>query len=107
MTVTIPHHKTKEEAIQVIDSHADELFEIPGPTTIQITEPKKTWNGSTMDFIVTAKAGFISLPIGGSVVVDDTNITINIDIPPLVSKFLNEDSLRAGIETKARGILGV
>jgi hypothetical protein len=105
MTVIVPHHKTREEAIRLVDSQSDQLFEIPGATAVQLTEPKKTWNGSTMDFVVTAKAGFISLPIGGNVVVDDSSVTISVELPALVSKFVNEDALRAGIESKARGIL--
>jgi hypothetical protein len=105
MTVIIPHKKTKEEAIRLVDSQADHLFEIPGGGAVQLTNHRKNWNGATMDFSVTASVGFISLPISGTVLVDDTNITVNVELPTLVSKFIGEDKIRAGVEGRVRGML--
>ena len=105
MTVVIPHGKTKEEAIHVVDSHVDQLFDIPGGGAVQLRDQKKSWNGSTMDFSLTASLGFISLPISGTVLVDDTNVTVQCELPPMVSKFIGEDKVRAGIEGRVRGML--
>lgn len=106
MTVIIPHHKTKEEAVHLVDSQADRLFEIPGGGAVALSDHRKSWNGPAMEFSVTARAGFISLPISGTVVVDDTNITVNVVLPALVSKFIGEDNIRAGVENRVRGMLG-
>jgi hypothetical protein len=105
MTVIVPHHKTKDEAIRLVDSRADHLFEIPGGGAIQLTDQKKSWNGSTMDFSLTGRMGFIAVPITGTVVVDDTNVTVNIDLPAMASGFLGEDKIRAGVEGSVRGML--
>ncbi len=105
MTVIIPHHKTKEEAIRLVDSQSDQLFQIPGGGAVQLSDHRKNWNGSAMDFALTASVGFISLPISGTVIVDDTNITVNVDLPALVSKFIGEDKIRAGVEGRVRGML--
>jgi len=105
MTVIVPHHKTREEAIRLVDSQSDHLFEIPGGGAVQLTGHRKTWNSSTMDFGLTASVGFISLPISGTVNVDDTNITVNVELPALVSKFIGEDKVRAGVEGRVRGML--
>ncbi len=105
MTVIIPHKKTEEEAIALVDSHADQLFEIPGGGAVELTDQRKNWNASTMDFSLTARLGFISLPISGAVLVDDINVTVQCELPALVSKFIGEDKVRAGIEGKIRGML--
>ena len=105
MTVIIPHQRTKEEAIRLVDSHVDELFDVPGGGAIKLTDHRKNWNGSTMDFSLTAGVGFISLPIAGTVLVDDTNVTIQCELPALVRQFIGEDKVRAGIEGKVRGLL--
>lgn len=58
-----------------------------------------------MDFSLTARLGFIALPISGTVLVDDTNVTVQCELPALVSTFIGEDKVRAGIEGKLRGML--
>jgi hypothetical protein len=105
MTVIIPHNKTKEEAIRLVDSQADHLFEVPGGGSVALSDHRKSWEGSAMDFSVTASAGFISLPISGRVNVDDTNVTVNVQLPALVSRFIGEDKIRAGVEGRVRGML--
>ena len=50
-----------------------------------------------MDFSLTARLGFISLPISGMVVIDDTNVTVHCELPPLVKTFVGEDKIRASV----------
>jgi hypothetical protein len=59
-----------------------------------------------MDFSLTARLGFISLPISGNVVVDEVNVTVHCELPALVKTFVGEDKIRAGVERKVRGMLG-
>jgi hypothetical protein len=105
MTVIIPHHKTKEEAIRLVDGHVENLFEIPGTGAVQLTDQRRNWNGSTLEFSMTARFGFIALPMSGTVAIDDTNVTVNVELPTLVTTFIGEDKLRAGVEGKVRGML--
>lgn len=105
MTVIVPHGATPEKAIATIDHSWDRLFEGIGGAPVQLTDEKKSWSGRTMSFSLTARVGFIALPISGTVSVDDTNVTIQCELPGIVSKFIGEDKVRAGIEGRIRGLL--
>ena len=70
-----------------------------------MTDQKKSWAGPVMDFSLTAKAGFISLPISGTVKVDDTNVTIVCELPPIVKTFVGEGKIQSAVEGRVRGML--
>jgi hypothetical protein len=104
--VVVPHHTTVEEAIALVDRSADHLFEGVGGGSVELVDRKTNWTGPLMDFSLTARAGFISLPIAGTVVVDEVNVTLNCELPPLVKTFVGEDKLRDSLERKVRGMFG-
>src|ERR1700733_16104000 len=105
MTVIIPHGTTAEKAIAIVDSSANSLFESTAGPHVQLTDKTRSWNGPTMDFSVTARVGFIAVPISGTVVVDDTNVTVNCQLPALVNQFIGEEKIRAGLDRRVRAML--
>jgi hypothetical protein len=105
LKVTVPHHTTVEEAIQMVDRSADGLFAGVGGGAVELADRTQQWNGPRMGFSLTARLGFIALPISGTVVIDDINVTVNCDLPPLVKTFVGEDKIRASVERKVRGML--
>jgi hypothetical protein len=104
--VVVPHHTTVEEAIALVDRSADKLFEGAGGGSVELVDRKTNWTGPLMDFSLTARVGFISLPIAGNVVVDEVNVTVHCELPPLVKTFVGEDKIRESLERKVRGMLG-
>src|SRR3954447_7979767 len=106
MKVIVPHYTSVEEAIVIVDRSADDLFENAAGSVVELIERKKGWNGPHMIFSLTARLGFISLPLSGTVIVDDINVTVHCELPPLVKAFVGEDKIRAGVERKVRGMLG-
>jgi hypothetical protein len=72
---------------------------------VELVDRKTNWNGRQMNFSLTARMGFISLPISGDVVVDDVNVTVHCELPAMVKTFLGEDKLAASLERKVRGML--
>ena len=54
---------------------------------------------------LTARVGFISLPISGMVMVDENNVTVHCELPALVKTFVGEDRIRSSVERKVRGML--
>ena len=58
-----------------------------------------------MDFGLSARVGFIAVPISGTIVVDAINVTINCQLPALVNQFIGEEKIRAGLEGRIRGML--
>ena len=105
MKVIVPHHTTVEKAIVIVDQSADDFSRASAGGAVELAERKKNWNGRLMDFSLTARVGFISLPISGNVVVDDINVTVHCELPAMVKTFVGEDKLAASLERKVRGIL--
>jgi hypothetical protein len=103
--VIVPHYTTVEEAIVIVNRSANDLFEGAAGGAVELVERKTGWKGPLMDFSVTARVGFISLPISGIVVIDEVNVTVQCELPALVKTFVGEDKIRAGVERKVRGIL--
>jgi hypothetical protein len=106
MTLIIPHHRTQQEAIGIIDRGAADLFAGVAGGLVEIVDQKKEWNGPTMSFSFTGRVGFISVPLAGSIVVDDRNVTVYCELPAMVKNFLGEDKVGSGIEEKMKGLLG-
>jgi hypothetical protein len=105
MTLIVPHRKTKQEAIAQIDRNARDLFMGIAGASVQIAELKKEWNGPTMSFSLVGRLGFISVPLTGTIEVDDVNVTVRCDLPPMVRNFIGDDKVAAGIETQLRRLL--
>jgi hypothetical protein len=105
MTVTVPHRTTVEAAMGIADRSAYDLFEGVAGESVELVDRKKDWNGRQMDFSLTARAGFISVPIAGTVVVDEVNVTVYCELPDVVKTFVGEEKVRDGIERKMRGLL--
>ena len=104
MRITISHNKSKQEVIKVVDRSLDDVFKgvVSGP--IQIVNPQKSWNADTMTFSLTAKAGFLSSPIHGTVLVTDKDLTVDADLG-LLEKFIGQDQAKAALESRVKGLL--
>jgi hypothetical protein len=105
MTLIIPHHKTEQEAIKIIDRGANDLFAGVAAGAVEIVDQKKEWNGSTMTFSFTGRLGFISVPLSGTILVDDRNVTVKCELPAMVKNFIGEDKVGADIEGKIRRLV--
>ncbi len=106
MTIIVPHQKTKQEVIALIDQGADQLFAGAAGGGVQIVDPKKSWDGSTMTFSVKGKMGFISVPLSGTVEVDDQKVTIVCDLPPMLKNFIGEEKVQSMVGQKVKGLIG-
>jgi len=106
MTVIVPHRTTVEAAIGIVDGSANDLFEDVAGESAELVDQKKSWKGPRMDFSLTARAGFISVPIAGIVIVDEVNVTVHCELPELVKTFVGEEKVHASVERKMRGLLG-
>jgi hypothetical protein len=104
MRVTISHKKTKAQAIQAVDRAIDEVFGSAALGPVTVINQKKNWNESTMTFSLTAKMGFLTNPISGTVEVTDTDVTIDADLG-MLNKLFPEEKVRATVESRVRGLL--
>ena len=105
MRVTIAHKKGKTEATRIVNESTEELLRGMATGPVLITEMQRNWTGDVMDFSFKARMGFLSVPIAGRIEVRDTEVTIEADLPGFLTKLLPEEKIRAGIESKAKGLL--
>jgi hypothetical protein len=105
MTIIIPHGTTAEKAMAIVDNSANSLFESAAGPHVELVDKTRSWNGPTMDFGLTARVGFISVPISGTIVVDVINVTVNCQLPALVNQFIGEEKIRAGLDRRVRAML--
>jgi hypothetical protein len=106
MTIIVPHHKNKLDVIRTIDKGADDLFASAGGGGVQIVDQKKEWNGSTMSFSFKGRMGFVSVPLSGTIDVDDQNVTINCDLPPMLKSIIGEEKVQTAVSQKVKGLIG-
>lgn len=97
MRVVVEHNSTQAEVIRKVDSASDQMMNV-GIKNVQIVDQKKSWTGPVMDFSFTGKMGFISLPLAGTVAVDDKNITLDCELPSLLKNLMGEEKVRATVE---------
>jgi hypothetical protein len=60
-----------------------------------------------MRFSFTGKMGYISVPLAGTIDVNDANVVVDMDLPPMVKTFVGEEKIRRLVETNVREMLAV
>src|SRR5437868_576866 len=103
MRVTITHNKTQAEVVKSVDRSIDEVFKGLALGPVEVVDPQKSWDGSTMTFALTAKMGFMKAPIRGTVVVTDKDVTIDADLGFLEN--LITPKTKAELESRVKGLL--
>lgn len=104
MRVTVEHNRTKQEVVQSVDRSFDELFQGPGLPKVKIADQQKSWQGNTLTFSLTAKMGFFSTPIKGTVEVTDKDIIIDADLG-MLERLIPEDKAREMLSSQMKGLL--
>jgi hypothetical protein len=103
MRVTISHNRPKEELIQAVDRSFADVFEGTG-LPVMLSDQQKSWQGNVMTFSLTAKMGFISAPIKGTVEVTDRDITIDADLG-ILERMIPAKTAQEMLTTRIRGLL--
>jgi hypothetical protein len=104
MRITVSHNKTKEEVKRAVDRSFDDLFRGAANLPVQLTNEQKNWQGETLAFACTAKMGFLSNNIKGTVEVTDKDVTIDADLG-MLEKLIPASTMRSSLEGKVRGLL--
>src|SRR3954470_22616054 len=104
MRITVSHNKSKDAVIRSVDRSFDDLFRGVSSVPIQFVEERRNWQGSTLAFLVSAKMGFVSTPIKGTIEVTDTDITVDADLG-LLERLIPASKAQASISSRIRGLL--
>lgn len=103
MRITVSHNRPKEEVVRTVDRSFEDLFQSTG-LPVRVVPQQKSWQGSTMTFALTAKMGLLSSPIKGTVVVTDTDLTIDADLG-ILERMIPAKKAQAVLSDHVRGLL--
>ena len=87
-----------------VDRSFEDLFRGVSTIPIQFVEERRNWQGSTLNFKLSAKMGFISTPIKGTIEVTDKDITIDADLG-LLERLIPASKAQTAIASRVRGLL--
>ena|SRR5438270_13252113 len=104
MRITVSHTRSKDEVVRSVDRSFDDLFRGLGPIPIQFVQERRSWQGSTLTFAISAKMGIVSTPITGTIEVTDRDVTIDADLGWL-ERLIPATQARESITTRVRGLL--
>ena len=90
--------------MRLVDGGTDRILG-GGIRNLQIVDQQRTWDGAVMSFSLTAKLGFISVPLAGTITVDDTNVTLDCEVPSLVKNVMGEEKFRAMMADNVQALL--
>ena len=104
MRVTVSHNKPKQQVKDAIDHSMVQVFGGMGGGMVEFSEHHREWHGDTLTFSLVAKMGFIKSPLKGSVVVTDTDLTLDLDLG-LLDKLIPQDVVQSQVQSRIRGLL--
>lgn len=105
MRVTVSHNKPVNEVMRSVDQGFDTIFQGIAIGAVQFSDQKRSWDGQTLNFSFTARAGFLNVPLKGWVLVEDKNVVIDIDLPGFLNNLIPEAKVKAAIEGQVKGLL--
>jgi Putative polyhydroxyalkanoic acid system protein (PHA_gran_rgn) len=103
MRITISHNRSKAEIIAAVDRSFDEMFQGTG-LPVRIIVKERNWEGSILNFALTAKMGLLSTPIKGTVEVTEQDVTVHADLG-FLNRFVSEKTAREVLGTRIKGLL--
>jgi hypothetical protein len=103
MKITLEHHRTKKQIMDAVDQSFEDMFKAEG-LPVKIAVKEKSWKGSVLTFVLSAKMGLLSTPIKGTVAVTDTQIHIDADLG-MLNKFIPEKTAQDMLGARIKGLL--
>jgi len=105
MHIEQKHTLGKAEAIRRIDGMIEETMRNGPPAGVTVADFSKVWSGDTLRISFTAKKGFFGVKIAGVMLVADDLVTMDAELPGLLTAFLPEEKIRGDIQKQLERIL--
>jgi hypothetical protein len=90
--------------MESVDRSFDDIFQGAPGLPVRLTMKQRSWEGSLLRFSLTAKFGFLSTPISGTVEVTDHDVTVDADLG-LLNNLIPEKTAREVIGNRIKGLL--
>jgi hypothetical protein len=95
---------SKEDIMRSVDRSFDDLFRGIGMVPVKFVEERRSWQGSTLTFSLSAKVGPVSNPINGTIEVTEEDLTMDVDLG-FLERLIPERKAQDSISTQIRGLL--
>jgi hypothetical protein len=105
MRITVSHSKNPEELKRSIDQGFDDIFKGLPVGPIQITDEQRTWAGNILTFAFNARTAMLTVPVRGWIQVDPQLVTVEVELPAFLEKFIPEDKVKNSVENGVKGLL--
>lgn len=105
MRVTVSHHQPKQEVIDRIDRSLGDIFKGATGGFVQVADEQRSWAGDQLTFTFNAVTAFMTIPVKGSVLVEETQVTVDIELPDFVNNFFPQEKMAKSIDSQVRGLL--
>jgi hypothetical protein len=102
MRITVVHNRDIDDARRNVERAVEKLATINLPGAVEISRVDKRWSGATLEFSLYAAVGPFRSPIRGWAIVTEKDVTVDIDLPKLLTAVVPERAF----ETSVRGLLG-
>jgi hypothetical protein len=80
LRITISHDHPKADMIASVDRSFNKMLQGEAGLPLRLVLKEKSWHGSILSFTLTAKMGFVSTPIKGTVEVTDHELIVDADL---------------------------
>jgi hypothetical protein len=104
MRITISHNRSRAEIIESVDRSFNEMVQGVEGLPVRLVVDQRSWQGPILSFSLTAKLGFLSTPIKGTVEVTDQDVTLDADLGVL-NRLVSENAAREVIGNRIKGLL--
>ena len=100
MRIEKTHNLNSDEVIERIDQLINNLTQQQITGDITVSNISKVWQEEFMDFSFRVSKGFFGANIQGKISVTDSNIVLDVIIPPIISAFINEQQMKDSVGQK-------
>ena len=104
MRIIVAHNRSKADAVESVDRSFNEMFQEAAGLPVRLVVKQKSWQGSTLRFLLTAKMGLLSTPIKGTVEVTERELIVDADLG-LLNRLLPEKTVQEAIGSRIKGLL--
>jgi hypothetical protein len=104
MRITISHNRLKADMIASVDRSFNQMLQGEPGLPLRLVVKEKSWQGSILSFTLSAKMGFVSTPIKGTIEVTDNELIVDADLG-LLNRLLPEETVREVSGNRIKGLL--
>ena len=105
MRIEHTHRLTKDEVKKRGEALAESLTAMPLPDELEIGDLAREWHDDQMDFTFRVSQGFFGTDIRGLLLVTESNVVLEIKVPPFLSSFIDVEKIEGKIKNKMAEIL--